>query len=130
MESRCTVTNLVPAHLSQWDNNVSSLTTGSAHFSDSAASCWPHNDPPTSYIWSVIRRQDETHERRTLMSDLRTEKTLAILPTARILLRMTSLRIAEVPPGTSPESKVKTRYPISIQRCPLHTELLVLLAFS
>lgn len=33
-------------------------------------------------------------------SDLRTEKTRAIFPTARILFRMTSLRIAEVPPGT------------------------------
>lgn len=37
-------------------------------------------------------------------------KTLAILPTARILLRMTSLRIAEVPPETSPQSKNEAEY--------------------
>ena len=41
-------------------------------------------------------------------SDLRTEKTRAIFPTARILFRMTSLRIAEVPPGT--ECNVKIQY--------------------
>lgn len=38
-------------------------------------------------------------------SDLRTEKTRAILPTARILFRMTSLRTALVPPGESPKSE-------------------------
>lgn len=43
-------------------------------------------------------------------SDLSTEKTRAIFPTARILFLMTSLRIAEVPPGTNQECKVKTHY--------------------
>lgn len=78
-------------------------------------------------------REDEVHQRRILMtgSDLRTEKTRAILPTARILLRMTSLRIALVPPGTSPENKDKTQYTtMSIQYCPLHPVLLIFLALS
>lgn len=69
----------------------------------------------------------------TLMtgSDLRTEKTRAIFPTARILLRMTSLRIAEDPPGTSPECKIKTQYTtLSIQYGCLHPLLLIFLALT
>lgn len=58
-------------------------------------------------------RKEEEHQRESI-EDLRTEKTRAIFPTARILFRMTSLRIAEEPPETSPACKLRHRTPLSV----------------
>lgn len=64
-------------------------------------------------------------------SDLRTEKTRAIFPTARILFRMTSFRMAVAPPETSPQYKGGTQYSkLIVHHCGLHNLILIFLALK